>query len=206
MYCRDVATRAGRGWHLGLTFEFSDKILENFMRNEFRISLQKKLLVSRNFVFRETGCSIRKPVSNGSYFEKQNWNLILNLKNTFWVNLAKLLYVTDYFALHVIFVCNYNFCIAIICYSDSSFLFVKYFFHSNGVYIFKVCLSSIKKLNIFNYPKSSSSLMSSYQHRASQTIPYPVNLFPVVSALKVSVCASKKVQKNHKTMWGPIIG
>ena len=93
----------------------------------------KKLLVSRNFVFRETGCSLRKPVSNGSYFEKQNWNLNLNLKNTFWVNLAKLLYVTDYFALHVIFVCNYNFFIAIICYSDSSFLcyidsFCKVFF------------------------------------------------------------------------------
>ena len=101
------------------------------------------------------------------------------------------------------------FAIVIPPFSAILILFVKYFFHSNGVYIFKVCLSSIKKLNIFNYPKSSSassSLMSSYQHRASQTIPYPVNLFPVVSALKVSVCAPKKVQKNHKTMWGPIIG
>ena len=157
----------------------------------------KKLLVSRNFVFRETGCSLRKPVSNGSYFEKQNWNLNLNLKNTFWVNLAKLLYVTDYFALLVIFVFNYFF-ITIICYSDSSFLcysililFINYFSFKWGLY-FKVCLSSFKKLNIFNYPKPSSSLMSSYQHCASQTIPYPVNLFPV-SSLKVSVCAPKKV-------------
>ena len=100
MYCRDVATRAGRGWHLGLTLEFSYKILENFMQNEFRISLQKKLLVSRNFVFRETSCSIRKPVSNGSYFEKQNWNLILNLKKHLLGELSEII------------ICNRLFCTA----------------------------------------------------------------------------------------------
>ena len=83
-----------------------------------------------------------------------------------------------------------------------SFLFFMCFLHLIGVLIFKVCLSSYKKLNIFITQNSSSSLLLSYQHRASQTIPYPVNLFPVVSSRKVSVCAPKKVKKNHKTMWG----
>ena len=54
---------------LGLTLEFlSYKILENFMRNEFCIS-RKILLVSRNFVLRETGFSMQNTVS---YFAKQS--------------------------------------------------------------------------------------------------------------------------------------
>ena len=54
-----------------MTLEFlSYEILANFMRNEFRIS-RKKILVLRNFVFREIGFSMRKSVSYVSYFAKQ---------------------------------------------------------------------------------------------------------------------------------------
>ena len=86
-----------------------------------------------------------------------------------------------------------------------SFLFFMFFLHPIGVHIFKVCLSSYKKLNIFITQNSSSSLLLSYQHRASQTIPYPVNLFPVVSSRKVSVFAPKKGLKTIRQCGDPSV-
>ena len=73
-----------------------------------------------------------------------------------------------------------------------SFPFFMFFLHPIGVIIFKVCLSSYKKLNTFITKNSSSSLLLSYQHIVLPNHPVSRQSVPCrLLSKSVCVCAEK---------------